>query len=206
MNPLHNLSSGLRSMAAAFTVIILAGPICAQEITVSSENNNNIQNNATETMGSIGLGAVAGTSTVSNFTLANTGTSSLNLGQITLSASNHFSIDAANNPSDAAIAAGSNRILSIRFSPQSFGTHTAFVTIPNNDPDESPFTLNLSGQANAPQLGVEQPSGTQLSQPQEVTVPSVPTNTSSPLDFVIRNSGDRELTWDASISGPDLSS
>lgn len=57
-------------------------------------------------------------------------------------------------PTNGTINPGFVRNFSIKFAPTGTGIRTAIVTIPNNDPDEAPFTFLIQGTGIAPEIDV----------------------------------------------------
>ena len=78
------------------------------------------------------------------------------------------------------------------------GTKIANLHIASNDSDENPFDITLTGTATpvpAPEIAVEQPSGTNLVDGSaSVGFGSVLLDNSSQRAFVIRNTGNADLT------------
>jgi len=88
-----------------------------------------------------------GTDTDTIFTIANTGTAGLNLTTLPLTVGGadlgEFSIHV--QPTSP-VTAGSIVTFTVRFSPSSLGSKSATVSIANNDSDENPYMLNLTGE------------------------------------------------------------
>jgi hypothetical protein len=95
-------------------------------------------------------------SATNTFTIENNGNHPL-----TLSGTPRVSIGGA-NPGDftvttqpaTSIAASGTSTFQIRFDPTTGGTRTATVSITNNDPDNDPYTFAISGDGNAPVIGL----------------------------------------------------
>ncbi len=89
----------------------------------------------------------------------NDGTGNLNIGNLT-SPSAPFSI-VNDDCSNQSLAPSGTCTITARFSPPSEGNFNSSFQIPSNDPDENPFTVNLSGTgvtAPQPDISVEPPS------------------------------------------------
>lgn len=80
------------------------------------------------------------------FVITNTGTGTLTLSQPTLSGASEFTIAAALPVTS--LTAGQSTSFSIAFSSITAGAKVATVTIVNNDDNESPFTFDISADAN----------------------------------------------------------
>jgi hypothetical protein len=87
---------------------------------------------------------VQGSPLTLNFVIRNTGTVNLDLLPFSITPSDpaDFSLT---GPVLNSIPGGGFTTFSVTFTPTDGGSRTATVTIPNNDPDESAFTLQLSG-------------------------------------------------------------
>ncbi|MEP0266651.1 choice-of-anchor D domain-containing protein, partial [Dokdonia sp.] len=87
-----------------------------------------------------------GGSDVHTFTIANTGTTTLSLTDASpyaiISGSPYFSVTSI--PSNS-INAGNSTTFQVTFDASVVGTHTATVTIANDDVDENPYTFTLTG-------------------------------------------------------------
>ena len=57
---------------------------------------------------------------------------------------------------------GESTTVTVSFAPAATGNRIATMQITNNDPDENPFDVNLTGLGVDPEIGVEQPAGTEL--------------------------------------------
>ena len=103
------------------------------------------------------------------------------------------------NPFPASVAAGECIPVTIRYTPQSLGTHTCnFVVTTSNDPDEPVVNLPLAGTTPSPVLTV----GPDLAFPPTV-IQSVGACQSA-LPFLVTNTGTCPATVNAiSIGGPD---
>lgn len=127
-----------------FRVNVAAVP---PEIAVEQPAGTDLADGAGQPFGTVNVGSTASL----NFTIKNTGS-----GALTLSGSPKVAID---GPDAAAftvtaqpaspIAAGGNSTFTVRFAPASSGAKTATLHIANNDPDEAPFDIALTGTGNA---------------------------------------------------------
>ncbi|MCU0417774.1 MAG: glycosyl hydrolase family 8 [Cytophagaceae bacterium] len=134
------------------------------------------------------------------FTIENTGN-----GTLTLSGSPIVAITGANaadfvivQPTGASIAAAGTSTFTIQFVPTTAGAKTATISIANNDSDENPYTLVLSGTAispAAPEINVRQNTTTLISGTGTYTfTPAVAVGSSSAtVTFTIENTGNAVL-------------
>jgi FG-GAP repeat len=91
---------------------------------------------------------VVGTTSDLIFTISNTGAGELTLTgtpEIALSGSSDFTVTA--QPSSPITGPGGSSDFTVRFSPTGSGLKTASLSIPNNDGDENPFVIQLTGTA-----------------------------------------------------------
>jgi len=119
---------------------------------VVPESEINIKQGATNipsTSGSYDFESVTEGSSSSSvsFTIENTGSADLILTgspnvSITGTDASMFSIG---TQSLSPVSAGSNTVFAITFNPTSIGNKSALVTIPNNDSDEDPYTISITG-------------------------------------------------------------
>lgn len=88
------------------------------------------------------------------------------------------------------VIAGGSTTFTVTFKPTSTGMRNAAIHIVSNDPDESPFDINLKGDALLPEIAVETPVGTSLTDGISV-VDYGPVGATSTVTktFTIRNSG-----------------
>ncbi|MBN2158602.1 MAG: choice-of-anchor D domain-containing protein [Spirochaetes bacterium] len=136
------------------------------------------------------------------FEVLNTGLYNLTLsGTPTVSGAGaaQFSVGA---PGALLIPYGSSTTFSVTYTPTVEGVGTATLTILSDDPDESPYTIDLNGTGVVPDInvnlsGVNYPSGTS-----GYDFPEIAVGTSSPtVTFTIENLGGADLTLDGS---PDM--
>lgn len=151
---------------------------------------------------------VAGTSSLTKtFTIRNNGDGELNLQgtpKVAIIGSSAFTVTA--QPASASLAGFVGQTtFDITFDPGSEGPHDATVRIASNDPSKNPFSFTVTGTGEAPEIEVEQPAGTSLTD--EVSMADFGwSGVGQPvaLTFTIRNTGKGELNGVAvTISGHD---
>ncbi|MDP5157117.1 MAG: choice-of-anchor D domain-containing protein [Flaviramulus sp.] len=120
--------------------------VTAQEIKVLGNNIEIIDNdNSPSTLDYTDYGSAnLGTLITRNYTISNTGSSSLNIYSITISNTTDFNIISTIPTS---VNAGSTKILTITFNSFTLGTKNAIVTINNNDSNESVYNYTISARA-----------------------------------------------------------
>lgn len=116
-------------------------PIPAPEIDIDQAGGN-IAINGTKSFGGVATGA----NSPLIFTVKNTGNANLNLTgtpKVTVTGSGDFTITA--QPSSPITAPSGTSTFTVRFSPTSSGAKAAALSISNDDADENPFAINLTG-------------------------------------------------------------
>lgn len=102
------------------------------------------------------------------------------------------------------IATTGGTTFDVTFTPSALGTRNASLSIANNDANENPFDILLSGTGGAPEIDVEQPAGTPLPNGGTRNFGVITIGGSVSNSFTIRNSGTGPLDGIvASVSGPN---
>ena len=169
-----------------------APPVLAPEIAVEQPAGTDL----TDGVSSKAFGTVAvGASASLTFTIKNTGTADLTVPGILIDGldASMFTVTAAPAP---LVIPGGSTTFTVTFAPTTAGAKAAALHIANNDSDENPFDISLSGTgAVAPEIVVEQPAGTDLTDGVSNTdFGSVPSGSSATRTFTIRNTGSADLT------------
>ncbi|MCB1131897.1 MAG: choice-of-anchor D domain-containing protein, partial [Verrucomicrobiae bacterium] len=126
------------------TLSLASGPPAGPEIAVEQPAATDIANGGSQDFGNVTLGS----DTSLTFTIRNTGGSALNLtgtppDYVTVSGDSDFTVTA--QPSASVAAGGGTTTFTVRFAPSAAGARSAVLSIANDDSDENPFTINLSG-------------------------------------------------------------
>ncbi|MGN6646675.1 MAG: glycosyl hydrolase family 8, partial [Cytophaga sp.] len=102
-----------------------------------------------------------GTGKAITFTIENLGFTSLNLTgttKVAVSGTDASSFVVTTQPSASTLALGATTTFVVTFNPTTTGTKNAVLTIASNDPDENPYTINVTGigtlNATAPKMTV----------------------------------------------------
>ena len=174
--------------------IALAGtgvaPIIGVQQPLGTSLTNNISTN------NFGL-VVVGTNLSRTFTITNTGTADLTGLIITVDGADAPLFTVTTNPV-APVNPGSNTTFTVRFAPLNAGVKTAALHIANNDTNNNPFNIALTGTGTnvpAPIIVVQQPLGSNLTN-------NIGTNnfgssvvgTNLSRTFTITNTGTADLT------------
>ncbi len=160
---------------------------------VESERVNNVDTN---TFAATRLGSTSASQT---FTIQNTGNTNLSGLAVTLNGVNpgDFTISALGTTT---LAPKATTTFTVAFAPAIAGVRTAVVNIASNDGDENPFAINVSGSGIAPNLTIDQPSGTTMTNDGSRDFGVVAVGADTNLTFTLRNIGYGSL----SLSGDPL--
>ena len=141
---------------------------------------------------------LVGTNASLIFTITNSGSADLTGLGITLDGADAAQFSVTAN-AGAPVSPTGSTTFTVRFTPTGTGLKTAALHIANNDSDENPFDITLTGTGTgvivlAPEIGVEQPLGADIIDggSKDFGMASVGANAS--LTFTIRNLGTADLT------------
>ncbi len=136
---------------ATFTT--LAAP--APEIAVEHSAGTNLVDGT----GTVDFGSVTrGSNGVKTFTIKNTGNASLTVGVISKDGTNSADYIVQTTGLSASVAGGSSTTFTVTFAPTGDGTRTAAIHIANNDGNEAPFDIGLTGTGAAPTSATSTPT------------------------------------------------
>ena len=128
------------------------------------------------------------------FTILNTGTADLTGLGITLDGADAAQFSVTVDPVAPVSGPIGSTTFTVRFAPVSSGAKTAALHIANNDSDENPFDITITGGGVAPEIAVEQPLGANLVDGGSKTFGLVAVGFETSLDFTIKNTGTANLT------------
>ena len=111
----------------------------APEIAVEDADANNIPDGGSKAFGTV----INGANTTQTFTIKNTGSADLTGLTYILTGSTDFSVTAS--PTAPVSGPSGTTTFTVQFAPTSTGLKNASIAIANNDSDENPFDINLSG-------------------------------------------------------------
>ncbi|MBE0543465.1 MAG: DUF3494 domain-containing protein, partial [Verrucomicrobia bacterium] len=140
-----------------------------------------------------------GNDTNLTFTITNLGTANLIVSGFTIDGPDSDLFELTAIPV-APISPNGSAIFTVRFAPLTTGVKTAVLHIANNDSDENPFDITITGTGagttvTVPEIGVQQPPGTDLVDGVgSRNFGSVLVGTNTSLTFTITNSGNANLT------------
>lgn len=171
--------------------IQLTGTGGAPEINVEEPVNTSLVDGATTTsFGSVPLSQ----NSVKTFTIRNTGGQPLTGLGLSVGGTNSGDFAAA-NLSATSLASNATATFTVTFTPGAGGSRNATLQIASNDSDENPFDINLSGLGADPEIEVEYPAATALTDGSS-TVDWGAETVGQPASktFTIRNSGTTTLS------------
>lgn len=201
-----NPRAGLFSVAVAGNDLVLKY-LPAQEIAIEQPVGTAVTDGGSRGYGTVNLG----TSRTFTFTLFNRGGGpDLLLGgtpRVAVSGANAAEFVVTSQPASPITVAAGSTTFDVQFTPAAVGARTAALSIANDDPNENPFDIALSGTGGAPEIDVEQPSGTALPSGGSRDFGAVIVGGFASKLFFISNSGSGPLQdVGASLGGPDAAS
>ncbi|WP_073013980.1 choice-of-anchor D domain-containing protein [Roseibium suaedae] len=193
----------------AVTVSGTAGGI--PEIAISSSEGGAVASGGTDTVSSSPVAASAASIV---YTITNSGTEALTLTSPTVagnvSSTSNVTVDSMTLAATSVPANGGTTTLTVGYTPTASGNFAFSFTLANNDPDENPYSINVSGRAASqptPDLTVWAPGGGEVSNGSQQTVPTPPSaGAVATMTYTITNPGGSPLsitqpTVGSSISG-----
>lgn len=195
------LSAGLKTAALhianndvnenPFDIILTGTAGSFPEIAVEQPLGTDILDGGAKNFGAVTVG-----SNVSFvFTIKNTGTADLTGLGMTIDGADALSFSVTANPTAPVNGPLGTTTFTVRFAPLSAGIKTAALHIANNDPDENPFDIVLTGLGSSfPEIAVEQPVGFDIADGSSQDFGSVPAGSTGDLVFLIKNIGIADLT------------
>jgi len=178
----------ISSNVATFDITV-TGTGTAPEIAVEQPAGTDIADNGTKSFGNVSVGS----NTSLTFTVKNTGTANLTGLTYTIDGTNQSDFTVTTAPTAPVAASGSTTFV-VRFTPSSFGTRTAAIHIDNNDSNEDPFDINLTGTGLAPEIGVLGAGSTAIADGGSQGFGNVAINAINKITFTIQNTGNASLT------------
>ncbi len=201
--------SGVRNAAITITsndadegsfVVNLTGTGTVPEIAVENYLSANLTTPSAFDFGSVQVSSPL----ARTFTIRSTGTATLTGLGVTRSnggTTGQFTLSAL-SPVGTSIAAGGFATFTVTFTPTSTGAKSAVITIVSNDADENPFEINLTGTGTVPDIDVQYPTGTSLTDGSStVDFSTTPVGTPVTRDFTIKNLG---VNTSLSITGASI--
>lgn len=173
--------------------IVLIGTGTAPEISVEQPDTVVLSSGAS----TIDFGtATAGTSgAVKTFRIRNSGQANLTLSGVTKLGGTASAFSVNTSSMATTVAPGGSTTFSVSFTPSATGPASTGLRIANNDLDENPFAIALTGNAIAPEIDLEQPPGTSLvAGASVVPFASTVVGSQTSLSFTIWNRGTASLT------------
>lgn len=163
------------------------------EIAVEQPVGTNLSDGtASVSCGGVNVGS---SSSALTFTVKNLGTANLTGLGVTKDGANptDFTVSALGATT---VGAGASTTFTVTFAPGAAGARSAAIHIASNDSDENPFDITLSGSGLVPEIAVEQPAGSNLTDGSAtIHLGTVNLSQSSPaFTFTVKNLGTANLT------------
>jgi hypothetical protein len=172
----------------ALAILFAASRAAAESEAVVRSGGSDIVDAAIINYNAVNLGA----SSTKSFTFHNLGTTTM-IG-IAFSINGAHAADyTVNAPSVVFLVPGDSLSFSVTFTPSQAFTRTAALHIANNDPNENPYDLNLTGIGTAPEIAVTA-GGVTVSDGGSLSFGNVRVGLSVPRQVSIRNAGNAPLT------------
>jgi thiol-disulfide isomerase/thioredoxin len=160
------------------------------EIAVEQPAGTNIADAGAKAFGSVNVGS----NTSLTFTIRNTGTANLTGLAITKDGTNPADFTLTSSPVAPVAGPNGTTTFTVQFAPGAVGPRSAVIHIANNDGNENPFDITLTGTGIAPEIAVEQPVGTNIADAGAKAFGSVNVGSNTSLTFTIKNTGTANLT------------
>lgn len=176
-----------------FAVVRYQGGLPAPQIAVEQPAGVNLLDGAAN----VAFGTVPpGSNTNRTFTIKNTGSSDLTGLTISKDGTDAADFTVISSPSTPVAGPSGTTTFMVRFAPTTPGQKTAAIHILSNDADQSPFDINLTGTGTTPEIAMQQPPGTDISDgsANPVNFGPVVARTIRSLTFIIRNQGTSDLS------------
>lgn len=156
---------GTAQSSATYTILDAEPEI---EVSTSNTNGGAIADTGTDMLGVQTVG-VSGTVT---YTITNTGNDILNLGTPTIDAAGaNVTGTSVSLPANPNLKPGQSTTITVAFTPVSDGGFNFAITVPNNDPDEAPYNINLQGLAfSVPVANPDESLGNKIGSSPRITV------------------------------------
>ena len=139
---------------------------------------------------------VIGANTSLTFTITNTGNADLTVSGITIDGPDSASFTVTTIPI-APVSPSGSTTFTVQFTPVGTGLKTAALHIANNDTNNNPFNIAITGTGTtitAPGIAVQQPLGANLANGGSKDFGSVVVGTNTSVTFTITNTGTANLT------------
>ena len=181
------ISSNAPSPENSYVINLTAnGTVPIMSVSKTSPNPDVVITNG----GTADFASIAVNSPISRtFTIYNTGLA--NLTGLVITKSGTHSADYTITQPTAPVSPSDNTTFIVTFTPSAFGTRTASLSIPNNDPSDNPWVINLTGSGLAPAIAITQPA---VSQNGTAPFGTVAQNTGKDITFTVSNPGTSPLT------------
>jgi hypothetical protein len=174
--------------------IMLTGTGLVPEIGIANSLAVDIPDTGSQAFGTTEVGL----DLFQTFTVSNSGTGALSIGAITFDGANPSDFIVSTAPALSSVPGPGSTTFTVRFRPLGTGARSAVMSIVNDDADENPFDITVTGTGLAPEIVVHDGSHSlapELSDGQVMVVSfgSTAQNVASVRSFLVRNTGDAPL-------------
>lgn len=193
----------------AIYTINLTAQVITPEINIKDQAGTDIASNGSVNMGAFTLGdnTIKHTFTIENTSAVNLTLSGSSPNFVTISGDASFSI--STQPSGTTIPGNGTATFEVSFKPSSTGSKTAVLSIANDDADENPYVINLTGTASAPatpEIALMY-NNQELASGETITIDTTAAQSTRSISVYVKNQGLSALSLTGSpiavISGTD---
>lgn len=139
--------------------------------------------------GIVDFGTVLGVGVTKTIFIKNIGVANLTNLVVTMTGANQTDYTIT-QPFLTKVPAGGSTSFDLTFTPKAEGIRTVSIQVASSDPDDSPYTFNVTGDGKIADIAVEQPVGTNLVDGTAVVnFGDISTNSTSSKTFTIKNTG-----------------
>ncbi|KZK84502.1 Autotransporter beta-domain protein [Pseudovibrio sp. Ad13] len=175
----------------------------APEIAVSIQGGSAVVDGGTDSVGT----STAGAQTSRVYTVQNTGTDDLTLGTISDDSASNVSVD-THSFGNTTVTPGNSTTLTVTYTPTLAGAFSFDISFVNDDGDENPFDLTISGTGSgSPEIAASSSESGIISSGGTDTIPATKTvGVASSITYTITNSGTGTLTLTTPVTGINVTS
>ncbi len=172
----------------------------APEIAVSSSESGAVADGGTDAQGS----EAAGSAKTVTYTVSNTGTDDLTLATATSSSLSNVSVNSISAPASTTVTPGNSTTFTVQYTPTIAGSFSFGLAFTNNDGDENPFNITVSGTGTgSPEVAVSSSEGGSVADGGTDAQGSEAAGSAKTLTYTVSNTGTDDLTLaTATSSGP----
>ncbi|MCR9239731.1 MAG: choice-of-anchor D domain-containing protein, partial [Rhodobiaceae bacterium] len=168
------------------------------EVAVSSSESGAVADGGTDAQGN----EAAGTAKTVTYTVSNTGTDDLTLATATSSSLTNATVNSISAPGLTTVTPGNSTTFTVQYTPTLSGAFSFDLAFTNNDGDENPHNMTVSGTATgAPEIAVFSSESGVVADGGADAQGSEPAGTTKTVTYTVSNTGTDDLTLATATSG-----